>query len=193
MSERYIITPGACGTHALIDFMGSSYSKRDHHRRNSNSFQANSKIVYLFANPYDTILSFFRRNDQGGKFLESHCKHMEGNDGYFHKKKITLEEFLKDPNDPFMLEDHYLEYVNNVNRNYDLLVVRYDTLKYEGPKSIIDFWGLDIDPSKFKFIKRNSCWTDQSEEIQDLFYQKYGKFKDMYDQLPNSQLYKREN
>ena len=161
----------------------------EHHCRNPNYsvFGKGSKVIYLMCNPYDYTISSFTRSKEG-PFNISHTRQCGGDWKYFEDRKDqTLEEYLADPYDAFKYKEHADGYLNNFDRQYNLLFMRYEALSEYGIKPLIDFWGLDVDPSIYKFKQRKSDWTQMSDEIKLLLENKYGKVMEWYQNLPLTQ------
>jgi hypothetical protein len=163
------------------------------HSRNPELPPENSKVMYLFANPYDTVLSYFRRavwNDESNcqssnnSWLEHHCRNLEGDSRYFNKpENRVLENFLKDDYDPFLLSEHIEKWMSHENRNYELWLMRYESLSINGINPFIEYWNLPKDMS-FNFKIRNSDWKSNSVEIQQGLERKYGSLFEIYYSLP---------
>jgi len=158
----------------------------NHHYRDPNYsiFGKNSKVIYLMCNPYDYTISSFTRSKEGS-FNVDHTRQCGGDWEYFqNNKNQTLEEYLADPYDAFKYREHAEGYLNNTDRQYNLLFMRYEALSEYGIKPLVDFWGLDVDPSIYKFKQRKSDWTQMSDEVKLLLENKYGKVMEWYQNLP---------
>lgn len=196
-----MITQGCTGTYSIIDILGDHFNfgrghgNINHHCRNPNldpdrniSFDG-SKLVYIFCNPYDYTISSFNR---GVKFNEVHNRpdQCDGDHEYFKDRQgQTLKEYLEDPYDAYRYREHAEGYLNNINRNYDLLFLRYESLGVYGIKPLLEFWNLSGNPNHYKFKKRKSDWTSQPQEIKDLLNSKYGDIMEWYESLPLVQLF----
>jgi len=199
-----LITQGCTGTYSIIDSIGDHFnfgkghSKINHHCRNPDmdperniSFE-NSKLVYIFCNPYDYTLSSFGK---GTNFIVAHNSYGQcnGDYKYFERNKTqTLIEYLKDPYDAFLYKKHALGYLENDNRKYDLLFMRYESLSEFGISPLISFWSLDVNPTVYKFRKRKSDWKNESDEIKELLEKKYGDVMRWYESLPLVKEYNRK-
>jgi len=185
---NFLITQGCTGTYSIIGVLGGRFNNPqiNHHCRNPNYsvFGKNSRVAYLMCNPYDYTISSFTRNKEG-PFNVDHTRQCDGDWKYFEdRKNQTLEEYLADPYDAFKYKEHADGYLNNTDRQYNLLFMRYEALSEYGIKPLIDFWGLDADPSSYKFKKRKSDWTQMSDEVKLLLENKYGKVMEWYQNLP---------
>jgi hypothetical protein len=193
MMNNFLITQGSCGTYALKYCMGEYFNYGykipwNTHSNNPNTPPKDSRVVYLFANPYDTILSYFRRDkvefNCNGGFLFPHTTNIGGDVDYFkNPENRIIENFLKDEYDPFFLREHYDKWATYNERNYDLVMMRYEELSENGVSSFIDYWDLPKN-LEFKFRKRSSDWQNEPQEIQDRLKQKYGEYFDAYHSLP---------
>lgn len=186
--KNFLITQGCTGTYSIIDVLGPYFNNEriNHHLRDSKSsiFSKNSRVVYLLCNPYDYTISSFNRSKEG-PFNISHTRQCGGDWNYFYERRDqTLEEYLSDPYDAFKYKEHAEEYLNNADRQYNLLFMKYESLGEYGIKPLIDFWGIDIDPSIYNFKQRKSDWTQMPENIKSLLKNKYGEVMNWYESLP---------
>lgn len=192
--KNFLITQGCTGTYSIINIIGRSFNfgqntSINHHCRNPNYdiFSPNSKVIYLMCNPYDYTISSFTRSKEG-PFNISHTRQCGGDWKYFESRTDqTLEEYLADPYDAFKYKEHADGYLNNTDRQYNLLFMKYEALGVYGIKPLIDFWGLDVNPSVYKFKNRKSDWNDMSDEVKLLLKGKYGKVMEWYENLPSIQ------
>jgi len=188
MSNNFLITQGCTGTYSIIGVLGGRFNNPqiNHHCRNANSgvFGKGSKVIYLMCNPYDYTISSFTRSKEG-PFNISHTKQCDGDWKYFEdRNNQTLIEYLADPYDAYKYKEHAEGYLNNSDRRYNLLFMRYEALGEYGVKPLVDFWGLEAYPSTYKFKQRKSDWTQMSEEVKLLLENKYGKVMEWYENLP---------
>jgi len=181
--RNYQLSPGGCGSCALEDFFGNHINyPRDSwnaHERDSNKPDPNSKVAYIYADPYNTILSYYRRN-----FLVTpyyHCQHISGDVNILNvKPSWTLEEFLQMSEDPFRLRDHFRGWYDNKNRTYDIMFIKYESLPYTFPK--LCEW-FNYDNKSFDFKSRNSEWESQSDTIKENLDRLYGAYREELSKL----------
>jgi hypothetical protein len=199
-----LITQGCTGTYSIINSIGDYFNfgkghgKINHHCRNPNmdperniSFD-DSKLVYLFCNPYDYTLSSFNR---GSKFIINHNSYEQCNADYEYFKlntRQTLIEYLKDPYDAFLYKEHAFGYLKNHDRKYNLLFMKYESLSEFGISPLISFWELNVNSNIYKFKKRKSNWQNETEEVKELLVKKYGDVMEWYESLPLMKEYKRK-
>jgi len=112
--------------------------------------------------------------------------------------KGVIERFFRNktvvyrPYDAFLYKEHALGYLENDNRKYDLLFMRYEALSEFGISPLISFWSLDVNPTVYKFRKRKSDWKNESDEIKELLEKKYGDIMRWYESLPLVKEYNRK-
>jgi len=192
-----LITQGCTGTYSIIDVLGDHFNfgrghgKINHHCRNPNmdpdrqiSF-AKSKLVYVFCNPYDYTISSFTRSEEFNR-VHNAADQCDADYNYFNERKgQTLREYLEDPYDAFKYEEHARGYLENPERKYELLFMKYECLEQHGILPLINFWGVtNVNPASYTFKKRKSDWTSQPDDIKELLEKKYGSTMKWYESLP---------
>ena len=185
-----MITPGAAGTYYMKDFLGKSYNPLgwNPHRRNPrmpDNFKG--RMVYLYSNPYTTILSYHRRGFLRKPF--THCLNIEGDLSYLSQKAIwSLEDFLEGGYDAFKIQEHFMKWYDFKDRNYDIMFIKYECLPqligqllewYELPQSLAN---------RFDFKNRNSSYEAQSENIQKKLRRIFEEYAAFLHNLPDVQI-----
>jgi hypothetical protein len=186
-----LITQGATGTHAVERALGDNLHRPrnwNHHQRNPDheQFEGVDKVVYLFCNPYDHLLSLFRNCQSYNYWAVDHTKNCGGNwDWFAHFAAMfdptDLNTFLTVPGDPIMYREHAAGYIRG-GHSYDLLVCRYEILEENGLAPICDFFGIETPDWEFK--QRNSNWEEEPTELRQLLHRKYYPVLDWYNALP---------
>ena len=186
MINYYQVSPGSCGSCALEELFKGRINTLpwNAHERSAPSPAEGSKVCYLFTDPYNIILSYFRRN-----FLVSpydHAHHISGAlDVLSERSSWDISSFLDLPEDPFMLESHFDGWYNHSQRNYDIMFLRYDSLKETLP-SLCEWYGYPSGKSlEFTFKPRASDWTKQPPHIQEGLHRMYGSFREKILSLPH--------
>lgn len=181
MSHHFLASPGGCGTHALNAFLRSQGLTKVPGWNTHCPWHAKlpvndpKRLVYLYANPYDTIISFerreFMRNDK-------HLSNMSGNQEMLRVAPggiWTLATFLKNGVDYFKLEKHFDTWFNSDDR-YSVMFVKYEELPTYLPE-MMKRWGANPKHAeRFEFVPRKSNWYEQSDEIKQGLERMYGKF-----------------
>lgn len=138
-----------------------------------------AKIVYLFAHPFDTMLSFERRG-----FLESYdmaVANLQGDYEKYRKLKITsLKEYLSHGHDLFMFGHHFNTFYNLPNR---VLFIKYESLG-ENMKFLSRWANVSVDSDE-PFIDRNSDFTKCDCITLKGLINTHGAWADHYNSLPN--------
>lgn len=200
MSNYRHITPGGCGSHWLGRFMRDCYNARfpagwNGHRRNPDLNAApENRIIYLTADPFDTILSFDRRG-----FLKNkkHCQNMQGNVELMDKINHHggMNGLIKFGEDPFKLEDHIDQWMGFDRRTYDLMIVKYENLLYH-IKDVLDFFELDSGNDRItrfqnSHVSRRSKWEQVDEKTKRGIEDIYGEYRNKWLALDSKILFKR--
>jgi hypothetical protein len=147
-----------------------------HQRRPDLYLPSGMRVIYLYGDPAHAIASFFRREltpdavveaDDShpgfAGFLRAHCKNVGGahqriSHGY------SLDEFLRSPDDPFGLEDHFHRWTE-AGVPYPILLVRYETL-WQHLEQVHEFVGLSpaeaatFPPYKKTYVERHAAYDE---------------------------------
>lgn len=138
-----------------------------------------AKIVYLFAHPFDTMLSFERRG-----FLENYdmaVANLQGDFDKYRSLKITsLKEYLSHGHDLFMFGHHFNQFYNLKN---NVLFIKYEALK-DKIKLISRWSDVSIDSDE-PFIDRNSDFTKCDCKTLKGLIDTHGAWADHYNNLPD--------
>jgi len=134
-----LITVGSCGTKWLekIGLVtppgGNSQGKRNYggaHCRFPNQVyeMGYRKVIYLIADPIETIISYWNRGFMQNK---NHLLNMSGNfedfDSFKNHPQNILSWSMFDKK-PFMLHQHYLKWTTQNIKNFDVMFIKYETL-----------------------------------------------------------------
>ena len=153
------------------------------------------KIIYVFGNPMNAVVSFFKRRD-GLSHLHGfgpekdtgdvdwaarHCLNLEGRSDLL-EPAYDLPSYLTHGIDMFSLDEHFDNWYY-AKTNHPILFVKYETM-WENLEEIFDF--LKLPKSKIinfpKKETRASNWKDEAPEIVDGLEKIYG---DLYQKLSN--------
>lgn len=181
-----LVTPGAAGTYMMAKLVGNKkylnggldFYNRHHH---TGIIKNVEKVIYLYSNPYDTILSFHSR-----KFMNSpfHCTYMGGDVQFLNRNLgLNLRDFLNLKYDPFLLEKHFNNYYNIAGKYYSLMMVKYESLP-DHIDIVLDWLNRSECRKNFEFIPRKSKWYEQPQVIQDLLKHTWGNLMEFQTKLP---------
>ena len=180
----HVVSPGGCGTHGFNVFMWEACGKHmadgwNSHRRDPNTgIPSPSRVLYLYADPFNTVLSFDRRS-----FLinQEHCRNMSGDVNGLHKLvDKSLYGYLDNGIDYFDLAGHVHGWMNFWQRKYDVMFVQYEHLREHLP-DILKWW--DLPPEKaglFRWKDRTANWENESKETLEKLYAMYGSHREWY-------------
>lgn len=177
-----LISHGGCGTAWFLNGIKLSLPagwithSRDPNIENFEPYNIR-KMIYLYGDPYNTILSYHRRgfiSDPDAK----HCRHMNGDyNGLIKFKSRNLQGFLNNGYDFFRLEDHVNTWMNYTNRKYKIMFVKYESLPQTLPE--ITKW-LGIEDRQLVPVKRISDWEKSEGKVKDGLHKMFGKYRERW-------------
>lgn len=184
ISQYFLVTPGGCGTHYLAKFLagkpaGMPVGWKTHRR--VDAVGPHNKLVYLYANPYDTFLSFVRRG-----FLEGreHLRHLGADPMEMDKidpQPWSMQKYLEQGVDFFQLHTHFMGWYEARGRT--VMFVKYEELPQHLPR-MLQRWGLPEEfADGFSFEPRASNWTSEESWVQERLEVIYGEHKRFLDSL----------
>ena len=211
MKKTYLITPGAAATTYLEKLLGSKAVRGGNVKFNKHTRTppGDGLIVYMYANPYDTIISFAKRG-----FLadDKACKNLGGDLKAMHKflnlstpssqlaneHSTGLGRYLANEVDVFKFEDHFNTYLFRID--LPIIFVKFGCLVdgkimqqifrqvvLNNPASRVKHMKFE----QYKYTPRQSQYTHADEDITkglrsmygDL--SKYGDWMRRYMELPD--------
>jgi hypothetical protein len=156
------------------------------------------RIIYMFGDPRDAIVSFFQRRisrherhgfDNFSRTKESPAldwplkalRHIEADTSGF-SIEWDLAEYLAQERDYFRLEEH-LDFWLGAKRNYDIVFVKYETL-WDNFDVLRNLFCL---PSRAipERVARRADWKAEPPEIQTALNRVYGEFAERIASLPS--------
>jgi len=192
--KYFFVSYGGVGAHMMLDIfknveMVNIDSFQKHHIKTPpKSFGTDTKVVYLYGDPYNAILSYFRRRKQ--EYITWTKKHCENIRGDYKKMDINwdVKDYLKNGEDLFKLEEHFDNWTNVTEKDYEICTFKYE----DTPNNIEKLYGfLDIIEPKHKtpFKPRRSDWRNEDQETKELLKNMYGAFYEKYDNHPSFNIY----
>lgn len=159
------------------------------------------KVIYLYGNPMNCVISFFKRreviHDRHGYYpkyragiknwAQSHCENV-GGDWKSLDVNWGLKEYLENGADLFRLEEHF-DLWHKSHRKYPILFLRYETM-WDHVEEIINYAGgtnscVDAFPKK---ILRSSNWTEENITTQKGLMNIYGSFNNKIESMKDIEL-----
>lgn len=205
--KYFVVSYGGVGTHMITpmikdgDWLGdiirdrkNGHMKYPHHIRNVPSsfkeygYPGKVKVIYIFGDPINSVLSHFRRRLSHKKsWCKHHCLNVQGE----HKKfKVSwdLKDYLKNGVDLFKLEEHFDNWttVDPDTIDFDYMILKYETA-CNHEKEIMSFLNTDV-PLNFK--ARSSDWRNESAEIKEQLLEMYGSLLEKCDKFDEMKIVK---
>lgn len=161
---------GGVGSTALARHIGSIADKTvKEHAYSPRVFDqyTNLRLGYIYGNPYNAVLSIFRRSYQ-----QMHVQAMHAGSGTIPAdlEGISLEAFLEGGKDEFCMERQFDNWTAETNPMHPIILIKYETLG-EHIEEILEFFGTK-DP--FEVKERKSSWLDQPVSIRKQLENVYG-------------------
>lgn len=167
---KTLISTGGVGSCAVRNYIREFIYTTDAHRRDPK-IDIPAKIVYVYGDPRNQLLSFFRRGFMRAPY--THCHHVRGNvEDISVLPEWTLESYLENGVDYYDLSGHLSGWLNYNQRCYEIMFVRYEAMA-DKMMDILQFMDIPLMPNGFEFRARSSDWTalpdKHQEQITDMF------------------------
>jgi hypothetical protein len=161
-----LVSWGGCGTWMLENVLENAGLRVDAtHSRDPSCFKE-GKVIYIYGNPLDSVLSFKRRNDESFNnfWFTSHIENL-GLSG------TATWQTIIDGDDPFGLKDHFDSWYNYDERTYDIVFIKYEDLT-EHVDDLAEWLGLEgLD---IHFRQRQSSFEAVDSRTQNALMDVYG-------------------
>lgn len=178
--EVALCSMGGVGSTALARHIGSIADKtvREHAFSPAVYDDENQvRLGYMFGNPYNSVLSIFRRGYQ-----EMHANAMNVNSGTkpSNLKNVGLEAYLEKGVDEFRTMRQLENWTNPALVKHPTILIKYEDLAGNVDK-VLEFFGCD---KPFEFKARNSAWESQPAHIKDGLEKVYGELFRKIEAMP---------
>ena len=175
---------GGVGSTALARHVGSVSDKtiREHaYTPAVYDDEKNIKLGYMYGNPYDAILSVFRRN-----FQDMHSKAMNINSPtpYTSLKGVSIEAYLEEGIDHFNIERQFDNWLDPSLTKHPTILIKYEGLS-ASIDNIIQFFECD---EAFEIRQRNCAWKEQPAPVIEGFKKMYGDLAERIDAMPATKI-----
>lgn len=214
----FIVSQGGCGSTVFFDQLGYG-SKCQHvidcvcvkkHIKASYltkiKFPKNTKILYIYGNPYDQIISLSRRNliphviyeyenlcsekytntFNNSSFLKWGSYELK-NTTKKHNENFTVEyisKYIEDSNIFLDFKEHYMSWRKIPIKNVSVRFIKYEEILKSGKEKICSWLKRDF---YFEPKKRNSNYLEFRNKHPDLFKKIENRYKNwfnIYEKLP---------
>lgn len=171
---------GGVGSTALARHIGSIADKTDREHAYSPAVyddQSGLRLGYMFGNPYNSVLSIFRRGYQ-----QMHVAAMHAHSGTapVGMRGVSIDEYLERGVDEFFIERQLDNWVGNLHPKHPTILIRYELLG-DHIDEVLDFFACR---KAFAVHPRRSSWADQPEHIRKGLTKIYGRVHDKIEALP---------
>lgn len=203
-ADFHVVSFGGVGSKLVVKGLCPGQSpkilnSRHHHwRQPPRSLDWQTRVIFLFGDPRDSVISFFnRRNtmhaghgfqgkDRAGKpdWPQRHCRNLEG-DWQELSTEWDLAAFLAHGRDLFRLQEHFDNWLTSA-RPKRVLFVRFEELWSNLPE-VLAF--LDLPAQRAATFPprqgRGSDWRRQSDELRVGLDTLYGNLARRLETLPD--------
>jgi hypothetical protein len=217
--SAFIVSQGGCGSTVFFDQLG--YGSRCENVKNCTcvkkhvlanclknvTFIKNTKILYIYGNPYEQLLSVARRcfiphliyeyeNSDYSKYVDTFKKsvflkwHEFVNPGTNERQCVgvgleeILSRYLEDRNAFVDFRLHYMSWKKVPLKNVSIRFLKYDEILNSGKEKICSWFDRDFD---FKLKKRKVNYVDFKKnhpEISEKIEEKYKSWFSLYQKIP---------
>ncbi|MFP6844126.1 MAG: hypothetical protein VB958_02815 [Thalassolituus sp.] len=171
---------GGVGSTALARHVGSISDKTiREHAYTPNVYEGDKgiRLGYMYGNPYDAVLSVFRRN-----FQDMHSKAMNINSPTPYKslKGVSIEQYAEEAVDYFNIQRQFDNWTNPDLVKHPTILIKYEGLV----DSIDDILGFFESTEPFEVRGRNSAWMKESPKVIDGLQTMYGDLAKQIEAMP---------
>jgi len=165
-----------------IDFECIGFTPVNPHMLPDKTCLKYDKILYIYVDPRDAVLSFFRRSETDDKWwMNRHLFNLGIRK--MLPKDIEFDEYIR-RGDVFKLRKHFTKWLAFKHPN--IAFVKYEDL-FNNTRQILTFLGIDqkyCNDLKSLICKRNSDYRIYSEETQAVLYETYGELIELQNTFP---------
>ena len=172
---------GGSGTTALYDHLGAAGAdipttigqfpfKHQRVPPRDDEVPPGFRVVYIFADPRNAVVSLFRRGYQGGHYRGMRLRKPPPE---IEQRFVDLDQFLDAGVDDFGLADHFERWHAPEARAYPVLFLRYEQMLETWP-TLRDFAGLPADYPCLTIRKRESEWESLPDHARARLDEMYG-------------------
>jgi len=178
--QSAMVSMGGVGSTALARHIGSIADKTvKEHAYSPCMYDGtrNLRLGYMFGNPYNAVLSVFRRN-----FQQMHAKAMHADSPTLPPdlRGVTLEAYLEKGIDAFSIERQFDNWVSQPHSRHPTLLIKYESLA-NNIDDVLAFFGVK---DAFGVKERQSSWRDQPPHIRTGLERMYGKLNEKIEAMP---------
>lgn len=175
---------GGVGSTALARHIGSIADKTDREHAYSPDVydeERNVRLGYLYGNPYNAVISVFRRNYQ-----DMHARAMNAGSGIqpASLRGVSLEAYLERGIDEFRLERQFNNWIHTADPKHPMIFIKYEQMA-DHIGEVLKFFGCRYE---FEVRHRSSSWQQQPAHIRAGLERMYGDLCAKIDEMPPIQI-----
>jgi hypothetical protein len=140
------------------------------------------RVVYIYGDPRNAVVSIFRRGLQSGHYRALFMREPPPD---VLERLSSLETFVLEGVDDFQLADHFERWWTQHGRDYPVLFLRYETLDESWPR-VGEFLGLPPTVGSLPVTPRRSDWRGLPDPLRDRIDDMYRDLSERLDALPNA-------
>lgn len=172
---------GGVGSTALARHIGSISDKTVREHAYSPAVYdsyTNLRLGYMFGNPYNAVLSVFRRGYQ-----QMHVKAMNANSQTVpvDLSGVGIEAFLERGVDEFHIERQFDNWADEQNAKHPTVLIKYEGLS-RSIGDVLEFFDMT---KPFVVKARQSAWQSQPEHIRKGLERMYGGLAEKIEAMPD--------
>lgn len=171
---------GGVGSTALARHIGSIADKTVREHAYSPSVyndESQIKLGYVFGNPYNSVLSVFRRGYQS---MHANAMNANSDTSAADISNMSIESYLERGIDEFRLERQLDNWLNPALTKHPIILIKYEDLA-SSIGDVLAFFDCD---KPFEVRTRKSSWLDQSPTIVAGLEKMYGDFNERVNAMP---------
>lgn len=175
-----MVSMGGVGSTALARHIGSVADKTvREHAYSPAVFEgmSNVRLGYMYGNPYNAVLSVFRR---GYQHMHAKAMHAGSKTRPADMRGVTIESYLEKGVDEFCIARQFDNWTRQAEPRHPIILIKYETMK-DSIDEVLAFFGVK-DP--FPVKSRQSSWRDQPAHIQAGLERMYGGLNEKIEAMP---------
>jgi hypothetical protein len=175
---------GGVGSTALARHIGSIADKTDREHAYSPIVydkECNLRLGYMYGNPYNAVISVFRRNYQD---MHAHAMNVGSGVQPASLRNLSLEAYLERGIDEFNMERQFDNWHQVADPKHPMILIKYEQLA-DHISEVLQFFSCRY---AFEVRRRSSSWQEQPAHIRAGLERMYGGLSAKIDDKPPIQI-----
>jgi hypothetical protein len=179
--ECKLVSLGGVGSTALGRHMWSTNDKTSYEHAFSPAIfkgHPNLRLGYMYGDPYNAVLSVFRRGYQ-----DMHITALHRHTGVTPPSLtgVSIDQYLEAGKDQFGLEAQFDRWAGGEKAPAPLILIKYEGLQ-EGIGDVLKFFGVS---KPFDVRSRKSSWEKEPEHVRKGLEKIYGSLREKVLAMPS--------